>query len=102
MNRYGYSRTLGTGLVAIVGTLGCLMPPTIFLIIYGLITEQSIGALFMAGIFPGLGLAVLWILTIFIWAKITPGLAPPAGDPPGRKGSRPCLRSPLSSGSSFS
>jgi hypothetical protein len=56
----------------------------------------------MAGIFPGLGLAVLWILTIFIWAKITPGLAPPAGDPPGRKGSRPCLRSPLSSGSSFS
>ena len=55
------------------------MPPTIFLIIYGLITEQSIGALFLAGIFPGLGIAVLWILTIFIWAKITPGLAPAGG-----------------------
>jgi len=76
MNRYGYSRTLGTGLVAIVGTLGCLMPPTIFLIIYGLITEQSIGALFLAGIFPGLGIALLWILTIFVWAKIVPNLAP--------------------------
>ena len=76
MDRYGYSKTLSTGLVAIVGTLGCLIPPTIFLIIYGLITEQSIGVLFLAGIVPGLGIACLFVLTIYIWAKINPALAP--------------------------
>jgi C4-dicarboxylate transporter DctM subunit len=76
MDRYGYSKTLSTGLVAIVGTLGCLIPPTIFLIIYGLITEQSIGVLFLAGIIPGLGIACLFVLTIYIWAKINPALAP--------------------------
>ncbi len=76
MERYGYSRTLSTGLVAIVGTLGCLMPPTIFLIIYGLITEQSIGMLFLAGIIPGLGIASLFVLTIYVWARINPALAP--------------------------
>jgi tripartite ATP-independent transporter DctM subunit len=76
MDRYGYSKTLSTGLVAIVGTLGCLIPPTIFLIIYGLITEQSIGALFLAGIIPGLIIALFFILTIFGWAKLNPSLAP--------------------------
>ena len=76
MERYGYSRTLSTGLVAIVGTLGCLMPPTIFLILYGLLTEQSIGELFLAGIIPGLGIACFFVLTIYAWAKINPALAP--------------------------
>jgi C4-dicarboxylate transporter DctM subunit len=76
MDRYGYSKTLSTGLVAIVGTLGCLIPPTIFLIIYGLTTEQSIGALFLAGLIPGLCIAALFICTIFGWAKINPSLAP--------------------------
>ncbi len=76
MERYGYSRTLSTGLVAIVGTLGCLMPPTIFLILYGLLTEQSIGELFLAGIVPGLGIACFFVLTIYVWAKINPALAP--------------------------
>jgi C4-dicarboxylate transporter, DctM subunit len=76
MDRYGYSRTLSTGVVAIVGTLGCLIPPTIFLIIYGLITEQSISILFLAGIVPGLIIALFFILTIYGWAKINPSLAP--------------------------
>jgi C4-dicarboxylate transporter, DctM subunit len=76
MDRYGYSKTLSTGLVAVVGTLGCLIPPTVFLIIYGLLTEQSIGALFLAGIVPGLGIALLFILTIYGWAKLNPSLAP--------------------------
>ena len=76
MDRYGYSKTLSTGLVAIVGTLGCLIPPTVFLIIYGLLTEQSIGTLFLAGIVPGLGIALLFVLTIYGWAKINPSLAP--------------------------
>ncbi|HEX2966999.1 MAG TPA: TRAP transporter large permease [Syntrophorhabdaceae bacterium] len=76
MNRYGYNRTLSTGLVAIVGTLGCLIPPTIFLIIYGLTTEQSIGALFLAGIIPGLVIAMFFVLTLYIWAKLNPSIAP--------------------------
>ena len=76
MDRYGYSKTLSTGLVAVVGTLGCLIPPTVFLIIYGLLTEQSIGALFLAGIIPGLSIALLFVLTIYGWAKINPTLAP--------------------------
>ncbi len=76
MNRYGYNRTLSTGLVAIVGTLGCLIPPTIFLIIYGLITEQSIGALFLAGIIPGLCIAIFFVLTLYLWAKFVPSIAP--------------------------
>jgi tripartite ATP-independent transporter DctM subunit len=76
MDRYHYSKTLSTGLVAVVGTLGVLIPPSVFLIIYGLITEQSIGALFLAGIIPGLGIALLFVLTIYGWAKLNPSLAP--------------------------
>src|SRR5690606_422645 len=57
MRKRGYSDALSTGLIAAGGTLGILIPPSITLIIYGLITEQSIGKLFLAGIIPGLLLA---------------------------------------------
>lgn len=76
MDRFGYSKTLSTGLVAVVGTLGCLIPPSVYLIIYGIIAEQSIGKLFLAGIAPGLAIAFLFVLTIYGWAKINPKLAP--------------------------
>jgi C4-dicarboxylate transporter, DctM subunit len=76
MDRYKYSKTLSTGVVATVGTLGCMIPPSVYLIIFGLITEQSIGKLFLAGIIPGLVVAVLFILTIYGWAKINPSIAP--------------------------
>ena len=76
MDRYSYSKTLSTGLVAVVGTLGCLIPPSVYLILYGLITEQSIGKLFLAGIVPGLAIALLFVFTIYGWAKINPALAP--------------------------
>ncbi len=76
MDRYGYNKTLSTGLVAVVGTLGCLIPPSVFLIIYGLVTEQSIGKLFLAGIIPGLGIALLFVFTIYGWATVNPSLAP--------------------------
>jgi C4-dicarboxylate transporter DctM subunit len=76
MDRYHYSKTLSTGLVATVGTLGCLIPPSVVLIIYGILTEQSIGRLFLAGIIPGLAIAFLFVCTIFAWAKISPDLAP--------------------------
>jgi len=77
MDRYGYSKTLSTGLVAIVGTLGCLIPPSVVLIIFGILTEQSIGRLFLAGIIPGLAIALTFVFTIYAWAKVNPELAPP-------------------------
>ena len=76
MDRYKYSKTLSTGVVATVGTLGCMIPPSVYLIIFGLITEQSIGKLFLAGIIPGLAVAALFILTIYGWARLNPALAP--------------------------
>ncbi len=76
MDRYNYDKKLSTGVVATVGTLGCLIPPSVYLIIFGIITEQSIGKLFLAGIIPGLAIAVLFIFTIFGWARINPALAP--------------------------
>jgi tripartite ATP-independent transporter DctM subunit len=76
MDRYNYSKKLSTGIVATVGTLGCMLPPSVFLIIFGIITEQSIGKLFLAGIIPGLAIAILFVGTIYGWAKINPELAP--------------------------
>ena len=76
MDKYGYDRRLSTGIVAIVGTLGCIIPPSVVLILYGLITEQSIGRLFLAGIIPGAIIAIFFVSIIYIWAKINPKLAP--------------------------
>jgi tripartite ATP-independent transporter DctM subunit len=76
MNRYNYDKRLSTGIVATVGTLGCLIPPSVVLILYGIITEQSIGKLFMAGLIPGLLIAFFFIVIIYGWAKIDPKIAP--------------------------
>ena len=61
MNRYGYDIKLSTGIVATVGTLGVIIPPSVTLIIFGIITEQSIGQLFLAGIIPGLIIALFFL-----------------------------------------
>jgi C4-dicarboxylate transporter, DctM subunit len=76
MDRYGYDRRLSTGIVATVGTLGVIIPPSVVLIIFGIITEQSIGQLFLAGMIPGLMIALFFIGIIYGWAKINPKLAP--------------------------
>lgn len=76
MERYGYDRRLSTGIVATVGTLGILLPPSVTLIIYGIITDQSIGRLFLAGIFPGLLIALFFVGIIYGWCKMNPALAP--------------------------
>src|SRR5512136_352521 len=76
MDRYSYSKKLSTGVVAVVGTLGSLIPPSVFIILLGIITEQSIGKLFLAGIIPGLIAAFFFILIIYGWARISPALAP--------------------------
>jgi C4-dicarboxylate transporter, DctM subunit len=78
MERLGYSKKLSTGVVASVGTLGVLIPPSVPLIIFGIITEQSIGKLFLAGIIPGLLIALFFIFVIYGWVKIDPSIARPA------------------------
>jgi len=79
MDRYGYSKTLSTGIVATVGSLGCIIPPSVTLIIMGILTEQSIGQLFLGGMIPGLLIAALFIGIIYGWAKINPAIAPRGG-----------------------
>ncbi len=76
MDRYGYSKKLSTGVVASVGTLGILMPPSVTLIVFGVITEQSIGKLFLAGLIPSLLIAFFFILIILSWCKLNPHLGP--------------------------
>jgi len=80
MEKYGYNLSLSTGCVAAGGTLGILIPPSIGFIIYGILTEESIGKLFMAGILPGLLLASLFILAIFLQCLIQPEMGP-KGEP---------------------
>jgi len=76
MDRYGYSKKLSTGIVSVVGTLGCLIPPSVTLIVFGIITEQSIGKLFLAGLIPGLLIAFFFICIIYVWCRIDPALGP--------------------------
>jgi C4-dicarboxylate transporter, DctM subunit len=76
MTKYGYDKKLSTGIVATVGTLGCLIPPSVVLIIFGIVTQQSIGRLFLAGIFPGLLIAFFFVVVIFGWCRINPSLGP--------------------------
>jgi len=76
MDRFGYDKKLSTGVVASVGTLGSIVPPSVFLIVFGILTEQSIGKLFLAGIIPGMIVAFFFIVIIYGWARINPAIAP--------------------------
>jgi len=76
MDRVRYSRKLSTGLVASVGTLGNLIPPSLILVIFGIIGEQSIGKLFMGGLIPGLLCSFLMVAVVFGWCKIDPSVGP--------------------------
>ena len=77
MKRYNYDDSLATGAVAAGGTLGILIPPSTGMIIYAILTEQSIGRLFMAGVFPGILLTVLFLISIYIVTKRRPEAGPP-------------------------
>ena len=76
MKRYGYADSLATGCVAAAGSLGILIPPSTIFIIYGILTEQSIGKLFLAGVFPGLVLAALFIIVVALWCWRDPSAGP--------------------------
>ena len=74
MTRYGYNKQFAVGVVAGSSVLGMLIPPSLLLILYGLLTEQSVGDLFIAGVIPGLLLAFVFCLGIFLVALIKPSL----------------------------
>ena len=76
MRKYKYAPSLATGSIAAGGSIGILIPPSVILIIYGVIAEQSIGKLFLAGFIPGVLEAVFYIFTIVVLVKINPSLGP--------------------------
>ncbi|MBF0201083.1 MAG: TRAP transporter large permease [Desulfamplus sp.] len=76
MRRFGYADSLAAGSVASGGGLGMIMPPSVVLIIYSVLTEQSIGALFVAGIFPAVLMTLLFIGAIYITCRIYPDQGP--------------------------
>jgi tripartite ATP-independent transporter DctM subunit len=76
MKKYGYGTSLATGTVAAGGTLGILIPPSATFVFYAILTEQSVGKLFIAGILPGILLALLFMLAINIQVRLDPKIAP--------------------------
>jgi tripartite ATP-independent transporter DctM subunit len=76
MRRYGYSGALSTGCLAAGGTLGILIPPSVILVIYAIITEQNIAKLFVAAFLPGLLAALGYVLTVAAYVRLVPGAGP--------------------------
>ena len=76
MRRYNYSMEMAAGCVAGGGTLSVMIPPSGILVIYGIITEESIGRLLIAGLLPGLLSAFIYMVGIYIWCSIKPNIAP--------------------------
>jgi len=77
MKKYGYDDRLATGTVAAAGTLGILIPPSTILIVYGILTEESIGKLFIAGVVPGVLLSLAFVATVALLCLRNPALGPP-------------------------
>jgi tripartite ATP-independent transporter DctM subunit len=80
MRRYGYPQSFATGVIAAGGTLGIMIPPSTVLAIYGIITEQDIGKLFIAGVIPGIIAVGMYMATISVIGRAQPGYLP-AGEP---------------------
>ena len=76
MRRYDYHDELATGAVASGGGLGMIMPPSVVLIVYGVLTEQSIGALFVSGILPAVLMTVLFVIAVYIKCRMDPKQGP--------------------------
>lgn len=76
MLKYRYNTAFTMGVISMSGTLAVLIPPSIILILYGILTETGVGSLLIAGIIPGVLTALGYIITIFIWVKLRPDIAP--------------------------
>ncbi|MHA1570991.1 MAG: TRAP transporter large permease [Alphaproteobacteria bacterium] len=80
MQRFKYDDALATGSIAAGGTLGILIPPSAGFVVYAILTEESIGRLFMAGVLPGILLTLLFIFAIWFQVRRRPELAPSSAD----------------------
>ncbi|MBN9497808.1 MAG: TRAP transporter large permease [Alphaproteobacteria bacterium] len=78
--RLGYGLSAATGIIAVAGTLAVMIPPSIAFLIYGIMTETSIGRLLIAGIIPGLMTAAIYSIGIYIWARLEPQTLPRGED----------------------
>jgi tripartite ATP-independent transporter DctM subunit len=78
MRRYGYSGALSTGVLAAGGTLGILIPPSIILVIYAILTQQSLGALFLAAIIPGAMATLGYAAAVYVYTRVYPSSGPAA------------------------
>jgi tripartite ATP-independent transporter DctM subunit len=76
MDRFNYDPRLSTGVVAAGGTLGILIPPSTGFVIYAILTQESIGRLFLAGVLPGLLLLAMFVLTVSILCRLNPEMGP--------------------------
>lgn len=76
MKRYGYDRRLSVACIASSGTLGVLIPPSIVMVIYGIVTEEPVGRLLIAGILPGILSALIYMSGIYLLVRLKPSLAP--------------------------
>ncbi|KXF82293.1 TRAP transporter large permease [Enterovibrio coralii] len=72
MLKLGYGKRLSSGVLAAGGTLSVLLPPSLILLFYGIVTDQSIGALFIAGVVPGLILVTMFFIIVAVWGKVKP------------------------------
>jgi tripartite ATP-independent transporter DctM subunit len=76
MRKFAYPQSFATGVIAAGGTLGAMFPPSIVLAVYGLITQQDIGKLFIAGVLPGLLAVTMYMATITLIGRVRPGFLP--------------------------
>lgn len=76
MRKYNYNTQFATGVVAVSGTLAVMIPPSIILIIFGILTEVPIGQLLIAGIVPGIITAIGYVISVLVWVKLRPQDAP--------------------------
>jgi len=76
MIRHGYDKRLAIGCAGSAGPIAQMIPPSIMFVLYGIITEQSVAKLLIAGIIPGIICAIIYMITIYIWVRINPKIAP--------------------------
>jgi len=76
MQKHGYSTRVSAGVVTAAGTLAIMIPPSVGLVLYGIVTENSIGKLLIAGIIPGILSALIYVLGVICWQKLQPGAMP--------------------------
>lgn len=76
MKKLGYDNRLSSGVLAAGGTLSVLIPPSLILLFYGIVTDTSIGELFIAGIVPGLALVLLFCVVVYVWGRMHPSHIP--------------------------